>query len=270
MQRGERLLPNVVKHFISICCGILASEALETQRLVAQLAGVGRVGRRSGAGLPEVAAPHATLKKRTLTNLCNARPQWRPDPQATLDPAVASAYGWPPTRLTTMLCPSRWHSMDGSGSTGSASSPHPQPHWRDPVDANRSAEIGDNGWRAVGASPGLCIQRIRHERRVCRAAECSAPRSRQPSCVHWSRRRQRRSVYGLVGGGFGDGTVVATGAGVGLRLTQHLGLDVELTHLSGANVGGMPTHGYGGISVTLGRSRPRARPWRTCRRSGWL
>ena len=58
-------------------------------------------------------------------------------------------------------------------------------------------------------------------------------------------------VYGLVGGGFGDGTFVATGAGVGLRLTQHLGLDVELTHLSGANAGGMPgTHGYGGISVS--------------------
>ena len=41
-------------------------------------------------------------------------------------------------------------------------------------------------------------------------------------------------VYGLVGGGFGDGTFVATGAGAGLRLTPHLGLDLELTRLSGS------------------------------------
>ena len=57
-------------------------------------------------------------------------------------------------------------------------------------------------------------------------------------------------VYGLVGGGFGDGTFVATGAGAGLRLTPHLGLDVELTHLSGADVSRVPTHGYGGVSVS--------------------
>ena len=47
-------------------------------------------------------------------------------------------------------------------------------------------------------------------------------------------------VYGLVGGGFGDGTFIATGAGAGLRLTPHIGLDVELTHLSGR--GGAETH----------------------------
>ena len=58
-------------------------------------------------------------------------------------------------------------------------------------------------------------------------------------------------VYGLVGGGFGDGTFVATGAGAGLRLTPHLGLDVELTHLSGATVSGMLTQGYGAISVSV-------------------
>lgn len=39
-------------------------------------------------------------------------------------------------------------------------------------------------------------------------------------------------VYGLVGGGFGDGHAVASGAGAGIRLTRHLGLDVELTHLA--------------------------------------
>ena len=34
------------------------------------------------------------LKKRTLTNLYNARPQWLSDAQAALDAAVAGAYGW--------------------------------------------------------------------------------------------------------------------------------------------------------------------------------
>ena len=35
------------------------------------------------------------LKKRTLTNLYNARPQWLTDAHAALDAAVAAAYGWP-------------------------------------------------------------------------------------------------------------------------------------------------------------------------------
>ena len=35
------------------------------------------------------------LRKRTLTNLYNARPQWLADAHATLDAAVADAYGWP-------------------------------------------------------------------------------------------------------------------------------------------------------------------------------
>ena len=35
------------------------------------------------------------LKKRTLTNLYNARPQWLADAHASLDAAVAAAYGWP-------------------------------------------------------------------------------------------------------------------------------------------------------------------------------
>ena len=34
------------------------------------------------------------LKKRTLTNLYNARPQWLADAHAELDSAVADAYGW--------------------------------------------------------------------------------------------------------------------------------------------------------------------------------
>ena len=35
------------------------------------------------------------LKKRTLTNLYNARPQWLADAHGALDAAVAGAYGWP-------------------------------------------------------------------------------------------------------------------------------------------------------------------------------
>ena len=35
------------------------------------------------------------LRKRTLTNLYNARPQWLVDAHAALDAAVATAYGWP-------------------------------------------------------------------------------------------------------------------------------------------------------------------------------
>jgi hypothetical protein len=34
------------------------------------------------------------LKKRTLTNLYNARPQWLANAHAALDAAIADAYGW--------------------------------------------------------------------------------------------------------------------------------------------------------------------------------
>lgn len=56
-------------------------------------------------------------------------------------------------------------------------------------------------------------------------------------------------VYGLVGGGFGDGRFVATGAGAGIRLTRHLGLDVELTHLSGLGGAGVAAPWFDGISA---------------------
>jgi type II restriction/modification system DNA methylase subunit YeeA len=45
--------------------------------------------------LPKTEAAAAELKKRTLTNLYNARPQWLADAHADLDAAVAAAYGWP-------------------------------------------------------------------------------------------------------------------------------------------------------------------------------
>ena len=51
-------------------------------------------------GYPRRPVPHdeaaeKALKKRTLTNLYNARPQWLDDAHAALDAAVAVAYGWP-------------------------------------------------------------------------------------------------------------------------------------------------------------------------------
>ena len=61
-------------------------------------------------------------------------------------------------------------------------------------------------------------------------------------------------VYGLVGGAFGDGTHVATGAGAGLRLTRHVGLDVELTHLSHGSRGEVAAPRFGGMSVFSGMS----------------
>ena len=45
--------------------------------------------------VPRDEAAAKALKKRTLTNLYNARPQWLADAHDTLDAAVASAYGWP-------------------------------------------------------------------------------------------------------------------------------------------------------------------------------
>ena len=44
--------------------------------------------------LPVDEAAAKELKKRTLTNLYNARPQWLANAHAALDQAVADAYGW--------------------------------------------------------------------------------------------------------------------------------------------------------------------------------
>ena len=44
--------------------------------------------------VPRDDAAAKELKKRTLTNLYNARPQWLADAHASLDTAVAAAYGW--------------------------------------------------------------------------------------------------------------------------------------------------------------------------------
>ena len=45
--------------------------------------------------VPRDEAAARALKKRTLTNLYNARPQWLADAHDALDAAVAAAYGWP-------------------------------------------------------------------------------------------------------------------------------------------------------------------------------
>ena len=44
--------------------------------------------------VPRDEAAAKALKKRTLTNLYNARPQWLGDAHNALDAAVAVAYGW--------------------------------------------------------------------------------------------------------------------------------------------------------------------------------
>ena len=45
--------------------------------------------------MPTKAAPVRELRRRTLTNLYNERPQWLVDAHGALDAAVAKAYGWP-------------------------------------------------------------------------------------------------------------------------------------------------------------------------------
>jgi hypothetical protein len=44
----------------------------------------------------------ADLKKRTLTNLYNARPTWLDNAHRKLDAAVFAAYGWPADPSTTL------------------------------------------------------------------------------------------------------------------------------------------------------------------------
>ena len=63
------------------------------------------------------------LKKRTLTNLYNARPQWLVDAHTQLDTAVAAAYGWPAeitddAALHELLARNLW---DGDPASQSAS-----------------------------------------------------------------------------------------------------------------------------------------------------
>ena len=47
--------------------------------------------------------PQEELKKRTLTNLYNARPDWLANAHRTLDEAVFAAYGWPSSLTTQQI-----------------------------------------------------------------------------------------------------------------------------------------------------------------------
>lgn len=60
------------------------------------------------------------------------------------------------------------------------------------------------------------------------ALACAAPAAAQQHVPESGGR-----VYGLAGGTFGEGTLFTTGGGAGLRLTRHLGIDVELAHFRG-------------------------------------
>ena len=52
---------------------------------------------KRGAWLNPPGASEEELKKRTLTNLYNARPAWLVEAHRKLDKAVFAAYGWPAT-----------------------------------------------------------------------------------------------------------------------------------------------------------------------------
>ena len=89
----------------SILSAILASEALEARRLVELrdrwlnppewVEWVDEpVPDYPKRPVPRNEETAKALKKRTLTNLYNARPQWLADAHDALDAAVAAAYGW--------------------------------------------------------------------------------------------------------------------------------------------------------------------------------
>lgn len=54
----------------------------------------------------------------------------------------------------------------------------------------------------------------------------------------------RSRVYSTVGGAFGNGSFISASAGVGMRLTHHLGLDLELVHLSAVGSADRATWGF--------------------------
>ena len=94
-----------INHLFSIVYLLRTSEALEARRLV-ELRDrwlnppewVEWVD-EPVPGYPKRPVPRdedaaKALRKRTLTNLYNARPQWLVDAHDALDAAVAAAYGW--------------------------------------------------------------------------------------------------------------------------------------------------------------------------------
>lgn len=70
-------------------------EPTDDPRVQAIAAAARRLNEMREAWLNPPDAPEAELKKRTLTNLYNARPTWLDLTHKKLDAAVAAAYGWP-------------------------------------------------------------------------------------------------------------------------------------------------------------------------------
>lgn len=68
-------------------------------------------------------------------------------------------------------------------------------------------------------------------------AACAALAWAAPAAAQQPVPEQGGRVYGLVGGTFGEGTLFTSGGGAGLRLTRHLGIDVELAHFLGESDG---------------------------------
>ena len=105
MQRRKQPPTKVTTYVCAICYEVFPSEALEAQRLVELrdrwlnppewVEWVDEpVSGYPKRPVPRDADAAKALKKRTLTNLYNARPQWLADAHAALDAAVAAAYGW--------------------------------------------------------------------------------------------------------------------------------------------------------------------------------
>ncbi len=105
MQRGEPARESGLTLYVPALYVHIASEALESRRLVERRdrwlnppewvewidEPVPGYPKRP---VPRDEAAAKALKKRTLTNLYNARPQWLTDAHAALDAAVAAAHGW--------------------------------------------------------------------------------------------------------------------------------------------------------------------------------
>lgn len=70
-------------------------EPLDDARVEAIAAAVRELVHGRDAWLNPPDASEAELKKRTLTNLYNARPTWLDNAHKALDAAVFAAYGWP-------------------------------------------------------------------------------------------------------------------------------------------------------------------------------
>ena len=82
-----------MKHFLSPGRLEASQKTIRASKLLRVAAE--RTGEKRDAWLNPPGASAAELKKRTLTNLYNQRPQWLEDAHRALDKAVLAAYGWP-------------------------------------------------------------------------------------------------------------------------------------------------------------------------------